>query len=103
MSYDEDRPATVSVIVLDWWTEQPLQGVPVRVADHSDAVRADCQGRYRSTLTDDRGRAEFPAETGSVIVFIPPDFEQQVFTIAGEVTEVRFLCPDFVKKVRHGF
>jgi hypothetical protein len=104
--YDSDDGALVGTLiveVVDWWMESPLQGVPVRVASSKSNTRGQCPGCYQSTLTDDRGIAMFRVKLGMQHVHIPPDFDAETFVGPGQAQQLRFECPDFVKKVRHGF
>lgn len=95
--------ATLVVQVIDWWTEEPLQGVPVRIAWSPERISKECPGCHLSTLTDHEGRATFPIDPGHVHILIRPDFRSDAYATPGDVTEVQMLCPDFVKAVRHGF
>ena len=97
---DEVLEATVVVEVLDWWTGEPLQGVPVAVGETTaDAFKGT--GDSRSTLTDHRGFASIPMPGGHLYVCIEPDFVKEVDVEPGGHALVEFQCPDFVRKIRH--
>ena len=96
---DQVLEATVVVEVLDWWTGEPLQGVPVAVGETTaDAFKGT--GDSRSTLTDHRGFAMIPMPAGHLYVCIEPDFVKEVDVGAGDQAFLEFQCPDFVRKIR---
>lgn len=97
---DEPLEANVVVEVLDWWTGEPLQGVPVAIGETAENAFAG-SGESRSTLTDHRGFASIPMPPGHLYVCIAPDFVEEVDVEAGGHAFVEFQCPDFVRKIRH--
>ncbi len=94
----------IKVRVLDYWTGEPLKGVPIYFGGTEESARGNMCGRKGGSVTDEDGFGpviEMPV--GPVYVLVPPYFIQQVFVVEGEQIEVTFECPDFVKSIRHGF
>jgi len=94
----------IRVRVVDHWTGEPPQGVPIYFGATEEAAMGKVCCQKGGGVTDQDGFApvmEWPV--GPVYIFIPPDFIQQAFVVPSEASEVMFECPDFVKSIRHGF
>jgi hypothetical protein len=92
----------INVLVIDYWTGEPLQGVPVLVGRTEDQARGKicCN---RGVVTDQNGFATLRWPMGPACVFIAPDFLEETWVGSEEPVDLTFECPDFVKVIRHGF
>jgi hypothetical protein len=94
----------IRVRVVDHWTGEPLNGVPVYFGATEEAAMGKACCQKGGAVTDQNGFAPVMAwPVGPVYIFIPPDFIQQAFVLPSDSAEVVFECPDFVKSIRHGF
>jgi hypothetical protein len=98
-----DEPSILSgrinVFVIDYWTGQPLQGVPVCFA--VSMMQKSCS--RLGGVTDQNGFLTLESPIGPAYLFIAPDFTREVWVSAERAVEATFECPDFVKVIRHGF